>query len=99
MTVMIIYSVMMTTVIMTKFYGTKNKILHNGNTKVVYFCLFIIYVLFKVNEIWLLCQFSGFIIYFAYGVWFSEVEKTLPTFTLVYEKEEETVESTPLLKE
>lgn len=50
-------------------------------------------------KFWLLCQFSGFIIYFAYGVWFSEVEKTLPTFTIVYEKEEETVESTPLLKE
>lgn len=46
----------------------------------------------------LLCQFPGFIIYFAYGVWFSLVDKTLPNFTIVYEREDEQVETRPLLK-
>lgn len=46
----------------------------------------------------LLCQFPGFIIYFAYGVWFSLVNETLPNFTIVYEREDEQVETRPLLK-
>lgn len=45
-----------------------------------------------------LCQFPGFIIYFAYGIWFSHVNETLPDFTIVYEKEEKQVETRPLLK-
>lgn len=46
----------------------------------------------------LLCQFPGFIIYFAYGVWFSLVNETLPNFTIVNEREDEQNETRPLLK-
>lgn len=46
----------------------------------------------------LLCQFPGFIIYFAYGVWFSLVNETLPNFTVVNEREDEKNETRPLLK-
>lgn len=45
-----------------------------------------------------LCQFPGFIIYFAYGVWFSLVNETLPNFTIVNEREDEQNETRPLLK-